>query len=101
AVLAEALATAPASQRADFRSYVSDVTAQLEYWAGNHRRAEEAARECCAAMESRGLVRFLSTELMFLVDPLIAQGRLEEAAADLERAAPLAAPDDFDALFRQ
>jgi ATP/maltotriose-dependent transcriptional regulator MalT len=52
-------------------------------------------------MQSRGLVRYLSTELCFLVDPLVAQGKLEEAAAQLERAAPLAASDNIDALFRQ
>jgi tetratricopeptide (TPR) repeat protein len=77
------------------------MVAQMEFQAGNHRRAEEAARASCADMQSRGLVRYLSTELCFLVDPLIAQGQLEEAAAQLERAAPLAAPDNVDALFRQ
>jgi tetratricopeptide (TPR) repeat protein len=73
----------------------------MEFQAGNHRRAEEAARASCADMQSRGLVRYLSTELCFLVDPLITQGQLEEAAAQLERAARLAAPDNMDALFRQ
>jgi tetratricopeptide (TPR) repeat protein len=100
-LLAEALATAPPSQRTAFRSYLESVAAQMEFQAGNHRRAEEAARASCADMQSRGLVRYLGTELCFLVDPLIAQGRLEEAAAQLERAAPLAAPDNMDALFRQ
>jgi tetratricopeptide (TPR) repeat protein len=100
-LFAEALATAPASQRAAFRSYVESMAAQMEFQAGNHRRAEEAARASCADMQSRGLVRYLSTELCFLVDPLVAQGKLEEAAAQLERAAPLAASDNIDALFRQ
>jgi hypothetical protein len=101
ASIAEARLQPPASDRASLESYLSSTGSRLEYAAGNFRRAEELAREGCADLESQGLVRYLSSELMFLVDPLIAQGKLEEASGLLERAAPMAAPDDADALLRQ
>jgi hypothetical protein len=69
--------------------------------AGNAQRAEELARVGVADLESQGLIRYLSSEICFLVDALILQGKLEEAEAQLERAKPWAAPDDYDALLRQ
>lgn len=98
---AEALEVVPPSQRFELEGYVYSTLSRTEYMAGNFQRAEEMARADVVNLEAQGLVRYLSSELMFLVDALIAQGKLDEAAMHLERAAPLAAPDDVDALLRQ
>jgi ATP/maltotriose-dependent transcriptional regulator MalT len=89
------------ADRRNLEGFLLSVGARLELHARNPHRAEELARGDCAELESQGMVRYLSSELCFLVDALIAQGRLEEAAVQLERAAPMAAPDDADALQRQ
>ena len=73
----------------------------MELLAGNYTRAEELARELCEGYWATGLVAYLSSEVTYLVDALIPQGQLDEAAAELERVEPLVAPDDVDALFRQ
>ena len=101
ALLAEATALVPRGEDANLRGFVLAAGAHVELLAGNWQRAEELARMSCADLESQGLVRYLSSELMYLVDALSAQGRFDEALVHLERAAPLAAPDDADALFRQ
>jgi tetratricopeptide (TPR) repeat protein len=75
-------------------------SARLELLAGNMQRAEELARALCAFYRAEGLSAYLSSEQMFLVDALIGQGRLDDAAAELAQA-PAAASDDVDALFRQ
>jgi tetratricopeptide (TPR) repeat protein len=100
-LLADALAQAPMSERDIVEGYFNGLGTQLELMAGNWRRAEEYGRANCDDLEAQGLVRYLSSELMFLVDALIPQGKLDEAEALLERAAPYAAEDDLDALFRQ
>jgi tetratricopeptide (TPR) repeat protein len=101
ALMAQAGETCPVRERPSIRSYLAAAGAQLELLAGNPQRAEELARVAVADLESQGLVRYLSSEACFLVDALIAQGKLEEAEALLERAKPWAAPDDADALMRQ
>jgi tetratricopeptide (TPR) repeat protein len=101
ALIAQARATAPPTERANVESFLLSTSSRLELDAGNPVRAEEMARASCAALETQGFVRYLSSELMFLVDALIAQGKLDEALIHLERAAPMAAPDDADALLRQ
>jgi DNA-binding SARP family transcriptional activator len=101
ALAAEALELVPPGRRFELEGYVYSTGTRTEYLAGNFRRAEELARADNVHLETQGLVRYMSSELTFLVDALIAQGKLEEAAAQLERAAPLAAPDDVDALLRQ
>jgi DNA-binding SARP family transcriptional activator len=100
-LLARALADAPPSEREIVEGYFNGIGVQLELMAGNWRRAEEYGRANCDPLEAQGLVRYLSSELMFLVDALTPQGKFEEAEAILERAAPYASPDDLDALFRQ
>jgi len=81
--------------------YLASGAAHVELTAGNPARAEEYARAGCGDLEARGLVRYLSSELCFLVDALILLGRLDEAGGQLDRAAPWAALDDVDALMRQ
>jgi DNA-binding SARP family transcriptional activator len=100
-LLAEVWAMITPRESTALAGYIYSAGAQVETYARNWLRAEELARADVADLESHGLARYLSSELMFLVDALIAQGRLEEAAVHLERAAPLAADDDADALFRQ
>ena len=100
AALAEGVALTPASERAARRMNALSWTARLELLAGNYHRAEEIARELCAYYRAGDLVTYLSSEQMFLVDALVGQGRLTEAAVELE-SAPAPAPDDTDALFRQ
>jgi DNA-binding SARP family transcriptional activator len=100
ATLAEGEALAPASERLGFQTRKMSWTARLELLARNYKRAEEIARELCAIWRSQNLVGLLCSEQMFLVDALIGQGRLAEAAAELE-SAPAGAPDDTDAQFRQ
>jgi tetratricopeptide (TPR) repeat protein len=101
AIVAQALDLVPAGQRFELEGYVYSTGSRTEYLSGNFRRAEELARADNVNLEAQGLVRYMSSELTFLVDALIAQGKLEEAGVQLERAAPLAAPDDVDALLRQ
>jgi tetratricopeptide (TPR) repeat protein len=74
---------------------------RIEWLAGNVHRTEEHARRHVSALEAEGLTPYLSSDMMFLADVLIAQDRLDEAAVLLERAAPWATADDIDALFRQ
>jgi tetratricopeptide (TPR) repeat protein len=90
-----------ARERAEIASYVWTRSAHLETLAGNYARAEESARRAVADLERQGLVRYLSSELMLLADALIFQGKLEEAEFHIDRSAPMAAPDDADALLRQ
>lgn len=101
AIAAQSLELVPAAQRFELEGYVFSTISRTEYMAGNFRRAEEMARADNVNLEAQGLVRYMSSELTFLVDALIAQGKLDEAAIQLERANPLAAPDDVDALLRQ
>ncbi|MFL5982426.1 MAG: ATP-binding protein, partial [Gaiellaceae bacterium] len=97
AALAEAAALAPPSYDA---TSITSWAARLELVARNYRRAEELARELCAYYRARDLIGYLTSEQMFVVDALVGQGRLTEAAVELE-SAPTPAPDDTDALFRQ
>jgi tetratricopeptide (TPR) repeat protein len=101
AIVAEARELAPPGHRYELESYLMGTGSRLEYMAGNFRRAEELARGSNQTLETQGLVRYMSSELMFLVDALIAQGKLDEAVVQLEKAAPMAAPDDVDAQLRQ
>jgi tetratricopeptide (TPR) repeat protein len=101
ALAAQALELVPPRQRFEVEGYVYSCGSRTEYMAGNFRRAEELARADNVNLEAQGLVRYMSSELTFLIDALIAQGKLEEAVVQLERAAPLAAPDDVDAQLRQ
>jgi tetratricopeptide (TPR) repeat protein len=101
AILAEARELVAPAQRDELDGYLLSSRSRIEYMVGNFRRAEEFARASNLQLESQGLVRFMSSELMFLVDALIAQGKLDEAIAQLDKAAPMAAPDDVDALLRQ
>jgi DNA-binding SARP family transcriptional activator len=101
AIVAEARAMAPPAMAYDLDGYLLSTGSRTEYMAGNFRRAEELARASNLSLEAQGLVRYMSSELTFLIDPLIAQGKLAEAVVQLEKAAPLAAPDDVDALLRQ
>lgn len=100
-LLAEARAVLSPAELAQVEDYLVFNGAHIETMAGNMHRAEELARQGCRDYESRGWVRYLSSEMMFLVDALIAQGRLEEASTYLEQARPYAAPDDVDAQYRQ
>jgi tetratricopeptide (TPR) repeat protein len=90
----------PASERFGSRTRKMSWSARMELLAGNYQRAEEIARELCGIWRSQNLLAFLCSEQMFLVDALVGQGRLAEAAAELE-SAPRSAPDDTDAIFRQ
>jgi DNA-binding SARP family transcriptional activator len=101
ATLATAWALAPRHEQANLRSVVLSYGARLELRAGNMQRAEEMARELCAVYRSDGLIGFLSSELCYLIDALIGQGRLDEVEADLEYAASITPPDDEDAHHRQ
>jgi tetratricopeptide (TPR) repeat protein len=87
--------------RAEIEAYMWTRSAHLETIAGNYARAEEAGRLAVADLERQGLIRYLSSELMLLADALILQGKLDEAEFHIDRAAPMAAPDDADALLRQ
>jgi tetratricopeptide (TPR) repeat protein len=101
ALMAESTAITPPAEAKALRCTCLSYAARIELLAGNVLRAEELARELCDYYWAEGMVAYLSSELMFLVDALIAQGRLDEAAVELGRAGPLAAPDDIDAHFRQ
>jgi DNA-binding SARP family transcriptional activator len=101
ALLADATALAPPASRAHVEAYAVTYGARIELLAGNLHRAEELGRVQAADLRSQGLVRFLSSELLTLVDALIGLGRLEEASAELEQAVSVTAPDDIDALLRQ
>src|SRR3954464_14021959 len=90
----------PPRNRADLEGYAFTRGASLELMAGNLHRAEELARAACADLERQGLIRHLSSELMCLVDALSGLGKLDEAQAHLERAAPMAGADDVDAHLR-
>jgi tetratricopeptide (TPR) repeat protein len=94
------LAEAATNGRPGYDSVLLSKTTRLELLARNFRRAEELARELCAGYRALGLTSFLSSEQMYLVDALLGQGRLGEAAVELETA-PAPEPDDTDALFRQ
>ena len=101
ALAAQAMETCPPRERPNLLGYVASISAASELLAGNPQRAEEHARVGVADLEAQGLVRYLSSEICGLIDALIAQGKLEEAEALLERAKPWAAPDDADAVMRQ
>jgi DNA-binding SARP family transcriptional activator len=101
ALIAEARAIAPQGERLTLEGYLWSCGARLELRAGNPRRAEELARRACADLESQGLARYLSSELLSLVDALIEQERYDEARTYLDRAIGYTAPDDVDALLRQ
>jgi DNA-binding SARP family transcriptional activator len=89
------------SERGWLRPVLDAYWVRIEWLAGNVHRTEEFARRLVTQYEAEGFTGYLSSEMTFLIDPLIAQGRLDEAAALLERAAPWATPDDVDAHFRQ
>jgi tetratricopeptide (TPR) repeat protein len=101
AIVARARELAPPAMRYELDGYLLSTSSRTEYIVGNFRSAEEFARAGNTQLESQGLVRYMSSELTFLVDALTAQGKLEEAEVQLDRAAPMAAPDDADALLRQ
>jgi tetratricopeptide (TPR) repeat protein len=101
ALLAKAREVCPVGERANLESYLLSGGAHIELYAGNPARAEELSRAACDDFEAQGLVRYLSSEMCFLIDALIGLGRFEEAEANLERARPWAAADDADALLRQ
>lgn len=101
ATLAEGLALLPPGQRAVQRYCTLPWACRVELLAQNWRRAEELGRELSAYYRDSGLVAYLASEQTFLVDALIAQGRLDEAGELLAEAAPYALADDVDALFRQ
>jgi ATP/maltotriose-dependent transcriptional regulator MalT len=100
-LVAQSRRICPQRELPNIAGYLAGTGARIETLAGNHRRAEDFGRENVAILEEQGLVRYLSSEACFLIDALIAQGKLEEAEALLERARPWAAEDDADALMRQ
>jgi len=75
--------------------------AAVELLAGNPQRAEEIERPSCAQLDHKGQTAPLASQLTVLVDALIAQGRLEEAEAELERAVAILRPEDVDAIQSQ
>jgi tetratricopeptide (TPR) repeat protein len=98
--LAEIRGFLPAPALTSYESVLLSYGARLELLGGNFQRAEELARALCTDYRAAGLRAFLSSEQMFLVDALLGQGRIEEAAAELDQA-PAGAADDTDAQFRQ
>jgi class 3 adenylate cyclase/tetratricopeptide (TPR) repeat protein len=68
--------------------------------AGQFAAAEAAAREGMELLERLGDKGFFSSTVGQLAEALVRQGRDEEAEAAAQRARELAAPDDFDPLFR-
>jgi tetratricopeptide (TPR) repeat protein len=101
ALIAEARSVAPPHQRVDIEFWVLVYGGRLELLAGNMHRAEELVRAECADLWSQGRLLWLSSELLSLVDPLIALGRLQEASVELERAVSITVAGDVDALLRQ
>jgi tetratricopeptide (TPR) repeat protein len=75
----------------------SQPSARMELLAGNPARAEAIARKSCVDLERRGLAAYLSSDLYLLADALIAQGRLDEAGAELDRGAAIVVDSDLDA----
>jgi tetratricopeptide (TPR) repeat protein len=100
ALLAEAHAAA-AGAEAEWDSCVASSAARLELLAGNATRAEAITRKSCADLERRALYAYLSSELVYLVEALTAQGRLDEANDELQRAAGLVTDTDVDAHHGQ
>jgi DNA-binding SARP family transcriptional activator len=75
--------------------------ARIELWADDALAAERLARAGCERLERRGLIAYLRSYLVYIVDALIDQGRLEDASAELARAEALHDPEDVDAIQRQ
>jgi hypothetical protein len=101
ATMAESRSTAPRSERETLQCTWWSYGVRIELLAGNVHRAEEIAAAACSSYRTQGLGAYLASELMFLVDALVPQGRFEEALAGLEEAAAFTVADDIDALFRQ
>jgi ATP/maltotriose-dependent transcriptional regulator MalT len=80
---------------------VSQMTMNMELVAGNPARAESVGRASCAYLEQRGLTSYLSIDVAYLAEALIAQGKLDEAEAAIARGATLVVPSDIDALYWQ
>jgi tetratricopeptide (TPR) repeat protein len=96
--LAEARATAAAGDASlEFDSCVAPTAARLELLSGNPARAETISRKSCADLERRGLTAYLASELPGLAEALVAEGRLDEADAALQRAEAIVVPTDLDA----
>ncbi|MFL5841215.1 MAG: BTAD domain-containing putative transcriptional regulator [Thermoleophilaceae bacterium] len=100
ALLAQARAAAVGAE-AEWDSCVASAAARLELLAGNPTRAEAIMHKSCADLDRRGLYAYLSSELVYLVEALTAQGRLDEADAELERAAAIVTSTDVDAHHGQ
>jgi DNA-binding SARP family transcriptional activator len=74
---------------------------RIELLAGNAARAEANVRRACEELERRGLGAYLTTDLYYLADTLIALGRLDDADAALRRGAALLVETDVDAQHGQ
>jgi DNA-binding SARP family transcriptional activator len=101
ALFAESHSLLLKTEQAEIDACAAPSRARLELLAGNPRRAEEIERQSCAQLQRQGQTAILASELTTLVEALTAQGRLEEATAELERAAAILRLDDIDAIHRQ
>jgi DNA-binding SARP family transcriptional activator len=75
--------------------------ARLERWVGDFQAMEAVARAGCEQLERDGFISYLRSDLVDVVDALIEQGRLDEAAAELARAEAMYNDEDVDAIQRQ
>ena len=94
-------ARAAAGPSLDCESFDNVTAARLELAAGNPARAEAVMRLECEDLERRGLTTYLSSSIVYLVEALIAQGRLDEAEAELDRVRPFLVETDIDAYHGQ
>jgi class 3 adenylate cyclase/tetratricopeptide (TPR) repeat protein len=74
--------------------------AEVDLRAGAPDRAESALRDATTFFENAGETFILASVASLLGRALVEQGRLSEATAQADRAASLAAEDDFDAQAR-
>jgi hypothetical protein len=74
----------------------------IELWAGDFQASEGLARSGCEILERLGASGYLSSLLVCIVEALIPQGKVDEAAKILSRAESLLSSEyDLDACERQ
>jgi DNA-binding SARP family transcriptional activator/tetratricopeptide (TPR) repeat protein len=101
ALFAESQSLLLKGEQSEVDACAAPPRARLELLAGNPRRAEEISRASCTQLQLQGQLAVLASELTTLADALTAQGRLPEAAAELDRGAAILRDDDIDAIHRQ